>query len=83
MLFRSDVVSLGPSWLFYGYGNHIPNRGPYHQALLEWVLRYPKRTGNPNDQIVSFKLYTVEDDSPRLGERKPSNLRWKVMLQYP
>jgi len=79
----SIPVSLGPSWLFYGYGNHIPNRGPYHQALLEWVLRYPKRTGNPNDQIVSFKLYTVEDDSPRLGERKPSNLRWKVMLQYP
>jgi len=76
-------VSLGPSWLFYGYGNHIPNRGAYHQALLEWVLRYPERTGNPNDKIVSFKLYTVEDDSPRLGERTPRNLRWKVMIQYP
>jgi hypothetical protein len=76
-------VALGPSWLFYGYGNHIPNRGAYHQALLEWVLRYPQRTGNPNDQIVTFKLYTVEDDSPRLGERKPTNLRWKVMISYP
>jgi hypothetical protein len=76
-------VALGPSWLFYGYGNHIPNRGNYHQALLEWVLRYPERTGNPKDQIVTFKLYTVEDDSPPLGERKPRNLRWKVMISYP
>ena len=76
-------VSLGTSWVFYGYGNHIANRGAYHQALLEWVLRYPKRTGNPNDQITSFKLYIVEDDSPPLGEQKPRNLRWKVMLSYP
>ena len=49
-------ASLGPSWLFYGYGNHIPNRGAYHQALIEWVLRYPERTGRPKDKIVSFKL---------------------------
>jgi hypothetical protein len=75
--------SMGPSWLFYGYGNHIPNRGAYHQALLEWVLRYPQRTGNPKDQITSFKLYIVEDDSPRLGQRNPTNLRWKVMISYP
>jgi len=76
-------VSLGPSWIFYGYGNHIPNRGAYHQALIEWILRYPKRTGNPKDEIRSFKLYIVEDDSPKLGEQKPTNLRWRVMISYP
>jgi hypothetical protein len=76
-------ASLGPSWLFYGYGNHIPSRGAYHQALLEWILRYPQRTGRAQDQITSFKLYKVEDDSPRLGEREPRNLRWSVMLSYP
>ena len=76
--------ALGPSWLFYGYGNHIPGRGWYHQALQEWVLRYPKRTGNPNDEIRSFKLYKVEDDSPRLGEQtQPTHLRWSVMISYP
>jgi hypothetical protein len=76
-------TSLGPSWIFYGYGNHIPNRGAYHQALIEWVLRYPQRTGNPKDQIVTFKIYKVEDDSPKLGERKPTNLRWSVMISHP
>jgi hypothetical protein len=76
-------VSLGPSWLFYGYGNHIPNRGAYHQALLEWILRYPKRTGRANDQIVSFTVWKVEDDSPPLGEQNPRNLRWNQMIRYP
>ncbi len=75
--------SLGPSWLFYGYGNHIPNRGAYHQALSEWILRYPERTGWPQDKIVSFQLYKVEDDSPPLGEQEPRNLRWSVILTYP
>jgi hypothetical protein len=76
-------VSLGPSWIFYGYGNHIPNRGAYHQALLEWILRYHERTGRPQDKIVSFQLYKVEDDSPPLGEQKPRNLRWNLMMKYP
>jgi len=76
-------VSMKQSWLFYGYGNHVPNHGAWHQALIEWIQRYPKRTGRPEDQIVSFTVYKVEDDSPRLGEREPRNLRWSVMTKYP
>ena len=75
--------ALGPSHIFYGYGNHIPNRGAYHQALTEWVLRYPDRTGNPNDKIKSFVIWKVEDDSPPLGEKEPRNLRWNEMVRYP
>jgi len=75
--------ALGPSWIFYGYGNHIPNRGAYHQALIEWVLRYPERTGRANDKITSFVIWKVEDDSPKLGEQKPTNLRWNAMVRYP
>src|SRR4051794_17572531 len=75
--------SMGPSHIFYGYVNHIANRGAYHQALIEWVLRYPERTGRANDKIVSFVIWKVEDDSPRLGERKPTNLRWDAMVRYP
>ena len=32
-----------------------PNRGAYHQALQEWILRYPERTGRRQDEIVAFK----------------------------
>jgi hypothetical protein len=76
-------ASLGPSWIFYGYGNHIPNRGAYHQALSEWVLHYADRTGRANDKIVSFVIWKVEDDSPKLGEQTPTNLRWNAMVRYP
>jgi len=73
----------GPSWLFYGYENHLPRRPAYYQALKEWILRYPARTGRPKDEIVAFKVFYVEDDSPPLGQRVPTNLRSTELLSYP
>jgi hypothetical protein len=73
----------GPSWLFYGYENHLPRRPAYYQALKEWILRYPARTGRPKDEIVAFKVFYVEDDSPPLGQRVPTNLRSTELLTYP
>jgi len=75
--------AMGPSWLFYGYENHLPSRPAYHQALREWILRYPDRTGRPNDKVASFKVLKVEDDSPPLGERAPKNLRSAVLFSFP
>jgi hypothetical protein len=31
----------------------------------------------------SRKVFSVEDDSPPLGEQKPRNLRSSVMVKYP
>ena len=76
-------VAFGPSWLFYGYENHITGRPEYHQALQEWILRYPDRTGQPADQLVSFRVWKVEDDSPPLGEQTPRNLRSTLMFEWP
>jgi hypothetical protein len=73
----------GPSALFYGYENHLPRRPAYYQALTEWILRYPARTGHPEDRIVAFQVFSVEDDSPPLGQRTPTNLRWTSLLTYP
>ena len=79
----SIPTALGPSWLFYGYENHLRDQPAWYQALEEWILRYPQRTGRPADQIVAFKVLMVEDDSPPLGEETPRNLRSTVLLQYP
>jgi hypothetical protein len=77
-------VSMGPSWLFYGYENHLPSQPAYYQALQEWILRYPARTGRPTDQIVSFEVFVVEDDSPPLeGPQVPTNVRSRSLLKYP
>ena len=47
------------------------------------MLRYPDRTGHPNDKLTSFVIWKVEDDSPPLGERNPRNLRWNAMVRWP
>ena len=80
---RQIPVGLNPSALLYGYENHLPNRPAYHQALQEWILRYPERTGRATDRIVSFEVIKVEDDSPPLGEQTPTNLRWSSVFKYP
>ena len=50
---------------------------------LEWILRYHERTGRPEDRIVRFDAYLVEDDSPPVGELTPRNVRTRLFLSYP
>ena len=47
-------VSLGPSWLFYGYGNHIPNRGrvPPGVARVDPPLPPAHGTAEGSDHVV-------------------------------
>jgi predicted DCC family thiol-disulfide oxidoreductase YuxK len=68
---------------FFNYSVRIPDQGVYHQAFLEWILRYPIRTGNPRDRIVRFDAYKIENDSPPPGETTPRNVRKQVFLSYP
>ena len=68
---------------FFNYSGRIPEKGAYHQAFLEWILRYPERTGHPDDQIVRFDAYIVEDDSPPAGQPQPRNVRTRIFLSYP
>ena len=74
---------LGHDSFWCDYTLRIPDAGVYHQALLEWLLRYPERTGNPNDTITGFDAYVVQHDSPRPGETAPRNFHKRVFLHYP
>jgi hypothetical protein len=67
----------------FNYSGRIATSGAYHQALIEWVLAYHDRTGDPRDRIVSFDAYEVDDDSPPIGELKPRNVRSHIFLSYP
>ena len=68
---------------FFNYSVRIPDQGVYHQAFLEWILRYPIRTGHPGDRIVRFDAYKIENDSPPPGQTQPRNVRKQVFLSYP
>jgi predicted DCC family thiol-disulfide oxidoreductase YuxK len=74
---------LDNSSFFFNYSMRLPEQGSYNQAFIEWILRYPERTGNVQDRIVRFDAYTVEQDSPPPGETTPRNIRSHKFLSYP
>jgi hypothetical protein len=74
--------ALGPNWLFYQYVVRIPWWPAYNQAFQEWILRYPQRTGRKEDEIVSLKVWKVEDDSPPPGKTEPTNARATLMFEW-
>src|SRR6185369_2637950 len=76
-------VRLDNDSFVFNYSGRIPTSGAYHQSLTEWILAYHERTGDPNDRIVKFDCYEVDDDSPPVGETKPRNVRSHVFLSYP
>jgi hypothetical protein len=68
---------------FFNYSSRIPFKAEYFTALQEWILRYPERTGRPEDQIVSFDAWIVEDDSPPPGQTNARNVKSRIFLSYP
>jgi predicted DCC family thiol-disulfide oxidoreductase YuxK len=76
-------VRLDNNSFFFNYSVRIPDQAAYHQAFLEWILNYPKRTHRPIDRIVRFDAICVENDSPPPGETRPHNLRRRTFLSYP
>jgi hypothetical protein len=79
----SIPAGMGPNWLFYQYVTRFTAYPAYQTAFREWLLRYPKRTGRKGDELVSYKVFLVEDESPPPGEREPRNARASLLLQWP
>ena len=77
-------VRLGHDSFWCDYTLRIPDAGQYHQALIEWILRYHERTGRDVDQIVRFDAYVIWQDSPKPGEPPvPTNIRKRRFLHFP
>jgi predicted DCC family thiol-disulfide oxidoreductase YuxK len=74
---------LGHVSLICDYTLRIPEAGSYFQALIEWVLRYPQRTGRKGDEIVSFEAWKVEQTSPPPGGQQPTDFRRHLFLRWP
>ena len=76
-------MRLGHDSFWCDYTLRIPDAPQYHQALLEWILRYPERTGRPQDTIVRFEAFVIWQDSPKPGETQPTNIRKRRFLRWP
>jgi predicted DCC family thiol-disulfide oxidoreductase YuxK len=73
---------LGHDSFWCDYQLRIPSMPAYHQALLEWVLRYPERTHREADTLVSFEVWLLEHASPKPGETQPSDIRRRKILGW-
>jgi hypothetical protein len=64
---------LGQNQFFTMYSDRIayPGYAAYHQALHEWLLNYPLRTGHREDCLLSYDAYFISDASPALGSNAP------------
>jgi hypothetical protein len=62
------------------YEREIFGNEAYWRALKEWVFAYHRRTGKPDDRIISFEARIIESDAPPPKEWASSNIRTKVMF---
>jgi len=77
-------VRLGHDSFWCDYTLRIPDAPQYHQALIEWILRYPERTGRDQDTLVRFDAYVIWQDSPKPGAPpEPTNIRKRRFLHWP
>jgi hypothetical protein len=63
------------------FTNRLPDSDTYWKPLKAWIFDYPRRTGNPEDHIVSFEAKVLEQDNPPPGEREPRNFRSRVLFR--
>ncbi len=68
-----DAGSLKLTQIWCDYFNRIqlPNHAGDRDALKEYLLRFPERTGRPEDAILSGDVYWVKTRTPRMRETKP------------
>jgi hypothetical protein len=62
----SQVKSFGYNQIWCDYYNrmHLPSNATYRDAMRDYMLRLPQRTGHPEDAIVSGDVYWVQDMNP-------------------
>lgn len=59
---------LGNDEFFCDYINQIANRPEYFGAFGDWILNHHTRTANAADRVVSFQVFSLQDESPPPGQ---------------
>ncbi len=71
---------LGQNYYWCDYSVRIKGYRRYHQALSDWIFRHHERTGNPDDRVVSFRIYEVSQFPPAPWEDEPREVKAEVIL---
>jgi hypothetical protein len=71
---------LGQNYYWCDYTVRIKGYRRYHKALGDWIFSHHERTGNPDDRVVSFRVYEVSHYPPGPWEDEPRDVKAKVIL---
>jgi predicted DCC family thiol-disulfide oxidoreductase YuxK len=74
---------LDHSEFFCDYLSKIASDGAYHPPLRDWILAYPVRTHNPQNEIVSFTVVRLSDVSPVMGQSNATDAQETVVMSFP
>src|SRR5262249_20918085 len=64
-LTNARSLRLSQIWSDYFNRMHLPANAAYRDAMRDYMLRLPARTGRPEDAIVSADIYWVQDLNPK------------------
>ena len=76
--------SLRTNQLWGDYFNRIqaPGYYSYREAMKDYLLALPRRTGHPEDAIVSGEVFWVSDQNPRWGETESYGLEKMTLFTF-
>jgi hypothetical protein len=79
-----NAKSLGMSQIWCDYFNRIqlPANTGYRDAMKEYMLRLPERTGRPEDAIVSGDVYWVKYRCPKWDEKNKWGLDKSKLFSF-
>jgi hypothetical protein len=78
---RDIPPRLGQDAAHCDYTARIPDDGILHDPFRDWILDYHRRTRRPEDRIVNFRAYAIEQHSPAPGEPAATDIRSRVFLR--
>jgi hypothetical protein len=61
---------------------HLAGNRNYRDAMIDYMRRLPKRTGNPNDELVSGEVYWVKDMNPKWRTTKSWNYQRELLFSF-
>jgi vitamin K-dependent gamma-carboxylase-like protein len=76
--------SLRTNQLWGDYFNRIqsPGYSGYREAMKDYLLALPQRTGHPEDALVSGEVFWVSDLNPRWGSTESTGLEKKKLFSF-
>ncbi len=82
-----DLLHAKSLWLTQAWGDyfnriHLPGYSGYREAMKDYLLALPKRTGRAEDALVSGEVFWVSDQNPRWGSTESYGLEKMKLFSF-